>query len=76
MTISAHNKDNFSSIREVIFLFVKMYNWMKEVIMVRELIGQCETCGKNIYCENGFFDGVHEDGSSLCNSCAEELKEK
>lgn len=25
---------------------------------MRELIGQCKICGKEIYCENGFFNGV------------------
>ncbi len=38
---------------------------------MRELIGQCQSCGKNVYCENGFFDGVQIDGRLLCNDCAE-----
>lgn len=39
---------------------------------MRELIGQCQSCGKNVYCENGFFDGAQLDGKLLCNDCAEE----
>lgn len=29
---------------------------------MRELIGECESCGKNVYCENGFFNGVFQWG--------------
>ncbi|WP_010530347.1 hypothetical protein [Lentibacillus jeotgali] len=39
---------------------------------MRELIGECQQCGKNVYCENGFFDGVQENGKLLCNECADE----
>ncbi|WP_281250327.1 hypothetical protein [Virgibacillus siamensis] len=38
---------------------------------MRELIGACQACGKNVYCENGFFDGEQIDGRLLCNDCAE-----
>ncbi|HLR41500.1 MAG TPA: hypothetical protein VK091_07460 [Virgibacillus sp.] len=37
---------------------------------MRELIGPCASCGKNVYCEDGFFDGVQEAGKLLCNECA------
>ncbi|GAA0440573.1 hypothetical protein GCM10008983_17010 [Lentibacillus halophilus] len=37
---------------------------------MRELIGPCHICGENVYCENGFFDGVQEDGQLLCHECA------
>ncbi|WP_255695137.1 hypothetical protein [Virgibacillus salidurans] len=37
--------------------------------MMHELIGPCQTCGKNVYCEDGFFAGVHEDGQLLCEDC-------
>ncbi|WP_255259783.1 hypothetical protein [Lentibacillus sp. CBA3610] len=43
---------------------------------MRELIGECRSCGKNVYCENGFFDGVHEDGKLLCYDCADEKESK
>ncbi|WP_230309241.1 hypothetical protein [Planomicrobium sp. YIM 101495] len=39
---------------------------------MRELIGTCKDCGKEVYCENGFLNGTHEDGELLCFSCAEE----
>ncbi|WP_188454598.1 hypothetical protein [Virgibacillus oceani] len=38
---------------------------------MRELIGECQSCGKHVYCENGFFDGVQLDGVLHCNECAE-----
>ncbi|WP_276282284.1 hypothetical protein [Virgibacillus indicus] len=38
---------------------------------MRELIGKCTSCGKNVYCENGFFDGVQDNGKLFCNECAE-----
>ncbi|GAB3064272.1 hypothetical protein [Virgibacillus ainsalahensis] len=42
---------------------------------MRELIGTCDSCGKNIYCEDGFFDGEQISGKLLCNECfAEEQK--
>lgn len=37
---------------------------------MKEFIGECQRCGKHVYCENGFFDGVHENGELLCNDCA------
>ncbi|MFD1361548.1 hypothetical protein ACFQ4A_07750 [Lentibacillus salinarum] len=39
---------------------------------MRELIGQCQSCGREVYCENGFFDGVQENGRLLCYVCADE----
>ncbi|SHG92251.1 hypothetical protein [Ornithinibacillus halophilus] len=36
---------------------------------MRELIGTCQECEKDIYCENGFLNGVHEDGKLLCFEC-------
>ncbi|WP_176555788.1 hypothetical protein [Virgibacillus ndiopensis] len=38
---------------------------------MRELIGDCQSCGKNVYCEDGFFDGVQAEGLLHCNECAE-----
>ncbi|WP_199794688.1 hypothetical protein [Lentibacillus sp. Marseille-P4043] len=40
---------------------------------MRELIGECQSCGKAVYCENGFFDGEQIDGNLLCNRCAEKV---
>ncbi len=42
-----------------------------EVNCMRELIGDCQSCGKNVYCEDGFFDGVQAEGLLHCNECAE-----
>lgn len=42
---------------------------------MRELIGKCLLCNKNIYCESGFFDGVQENGKLKCNECADKKKE-
>lgn len=39
---------------------------------MRELIGTCSSCGREVYCENGFFNGVHQDGKLLCNDCADD----
>ncbi|WP_458412919.1 hypothetical protein ACNQFZ_19230 [Schinkia sp. CFF1] len=43
---------------------------------MRELVGVCQDCNKEIYCENGFLNGiVKEDGKLICFGCEEE-KEK
>ncbi|GGB53705.1 hypothetical protein GCM10011409_34170 [Lentibacillus populi] len=41
---------------------------------MRELIGECQLCGKPVYCENGFFDGEQMNGKLTCNSCAEKIE--
>lgn len=39
---------------------------------LREYIGECESCGKRVYCEYGFFDGDQtEEGDLRCNDCAQ-----
>ncbi len=39
---------------------------------MRELIGPCTTCGKLVFCENGFLNGQLNDKKSLlCISCFE-----
>ncbi|WP_269919205.1 hypothetical protein [Caldifermentibacillus hisashii] len=48
----------------------------KGMYNMRELIGECVACGKNVYCENGFFDGVHEGGKLYCIRCGHDVKEK
>ncbi|SDQ66146.1 hypothetical protein [Virgibacillus salinus] len=40
--------------------------------MMKELIGQCQSCGQNVYCKDGFFDGVQKNGKLLCNECVNE----
>ncbi|WP_266095249.1 hypothetical protein [Gracilibacillus oryzae] len=39
---------------------------------MREYIGDCQNCGKEIYCENGFFNGVSVSDGYLCFDCEEE----
>ncbi|WLR51022.1 hypothetical protein LC040_17710 [Bacillus tianshenii] len=38
---------------------------------MRELVGKCEQCGKEIFCLDGFLNGVKEDGKLLCFECDE-----
>lgn len=38
---------------------------------MREWIGECQTCGKRVYCENGFFNGEQINGKLICPDCAE-----
>ncbi len=49
---------------------------IKGEIKLKELVGECQECKKEIYCLNGFFNGiVKEDGTITCFEC-EEKKEK
>lgn len=44
---------------------------------MREYIGKCNICGKEIYCEDGFFNGVlntHHD--YLCFECDAKEQQK
>ncbi|GGC79291.1 hypothetical protein GCM10007216_07220 [Thalassobacillus devorans] len=43
---------------------------------MEELVGQCTKCDKKIYCENGFLNGMYENGKLYCERCYENLKEK
>ncbi|MBS4215913.1 MULTISPECIES: hypothetical protein [Neobacillus] len=44
---------------------------------MKELVGLCKCCGKEIYCLDGFFNGViTEDKQSYCFDCYEEVKEE
>lgn len=41
---------------------------------MREFIGTCQHCGENIYCEDGFFNGVLLPGHIYrCFECDAEL---
>lgn len=43
---------------------------------MNELVGKCIHCGKNLYCMDGFFNGVHIDNKqTLCFDCAEKKLE-
>ncbi|MFT4417143.1 hypothetical protein ACLM5H_25210 [Fredinandcohnia humi] len=41
---------------------------------MKELVGTCSACGKEIYCLEGFINGVVSDDKKgmLCFDCAEE----
>ena len=43
---------------------------------MRELIGPCSNCGKDIYCRDGFLDGVYVKGELLCFDCAAEQEKE
>ncbi|MDQ0215323.1 ribosomal protein L24E [Oikeobacillus pervagus] len=38
---------------------------------MRELVGNCDHCHKEIYCLDGFLNGVKENGKLLCFECDE-----
>ncbi|WNQ09065.1 hypothetical protein MJA45_15565 [Paenibacillus aurantius] len=40
---------------------------------MKELVGHCVLCGRPVYCDSGFLDGVvRDDGKVQCRSCPEE----
>jgi len=41
---------------------------------MQELVGNCNTCGKQVYCLDGFLNGIHSDGQLLCFDCAEQTE--
>lgn len=44
---------------------------------MKELVGQCRDCGKDVYCRDGFLDGVVQENSSvLCFACDSEIKDE
>ncbi|GEK59456.1 hypothetical protein MHA01_23610 [Marinococcus halophilus] len=42
---------------------------------MEEYLGQCSVCGKEIYCRDGFFEGVHEGGRLYCFECFKQLRQ-
>ncbi|WP_198038630.1 hypothetical protein [Planococcus lenghuensis] len=45
---------------------------------MRELLGSCTDCGKDVYCMDGFLNGVYIENRLFCFECAdpEEKKEQ
>ncbi|WP_176224019.1 hypothetical protein [Thalassobacillus devorans] len=43
---------------------------------MRELVGECSRCGKKVYCEDGFLDGVYENKKLYCNDCYKKEEER
>ncbi len=39
---------------------------------MKEYIGNCVKCNKEVYCKDGFLDGVHKRGHLYCFRCAGE----
>jgi hypothetical protein len=40
---------------------------------MREFVGYCESCSKEIFCLDGFLNGVWEEENLYCFDCKEEL---
>ncbi len=38
---------------------------------MQELVGRCRECGKEIFCLDGFLNGVSENGRLVCFDCSE-----
>lgn len=42
---------------------------------MKEYVGKCEGCGKQIYCLDGFLDGnIQDDQTLLCFDCEKEMQ--
>jgi hypothetical protein len=49
----------------------------KERLTMKELVGQCVQCQKELFCLAGFFQGqVTENGLTYCFVCYETLKKE
>lgn len=45
-------------------------------VFLKELVGSCDCCGKEIFCMDGFLNGVHKDEKVLCFECEKEEEHK
>jgi hypothetical protein len=44
---------------------------------LKELVGCCSCCGKELYCLDGFFNGIYTDEKKIvCYDCETKLIEK
>ncbi|MDP4083821.1 MAG: hypothetical protein Q8934_04305 [Bacillota bacterium] len=44
---------------------------------MKELVGHCSCCGKEIFCLDGFFNGIHTDDKKIfCFECHENTKKE
>lgn len=43
---------------------------------MKELVGNCAICAKNLYCVDGFFQGHIVNNQNLCISCFEQNKKE
>jgi hypothetical protein len=47
------------------------------VTLLKELVGYCSICGKELYCLDGFFNGIILESKELvCFCCIENNKEE
>ncbi len=44
--------------------------------MMKELVGTCVFCDKNLYCVDGFFQGQIVNNQNLCFACFEQNKKE
>ncbi|WP_198546737.1 hypothetical protein [Alteribacter populi] len=40
---------------------------------MKEVVGNCSQCGREIYCMDGFLNGVYQDNHLYCFECEEDL---
>jgi hypothetical protein len=38
---------------------------------LKEYVGECQICGKEVYCLDGFIDGVVNKDGVICFSCVD-----
>ena len=44
---------------------------------MKEHVGLCQVCKKDVYCMDGFLDGyVDEDGKLICTDCSHKEQEQ
>jgi hypothetical protein len=49
---------------------------LKEEMVLKELVGRCSCCGKELFCFDGFFNGIYtKDKKIICFECETKLKE-
>lgn len=41
---------------------------------MRELVGRCSVCHKEIYCLNGFLNGEYKNNVLYCFECASDVE--
>jgi hypothetical protein len=46
-------------------------------MVMKELVGRCSCCGKELFCFDGFFNGVYtKDKKIICFDCETKFKLK
>lgn len=41
---------------------------------MQEQVGKCARCKKEIFCMDGFLDGIYDEGMLLCFDCDKQNK--